>query len=44
LPVLGIWMIALGLLVLSCEFAAIRRWRQRFAVEWGRSAAGADGA
>lgn len=36
LPVLGFWMIPLGLLVLSYEFAAIRRWRRRFVVQWGR--------
>ena len=36
LPILGFWMIPLGLLVLSYEFAAIRRWRRRFVVQWGR--------
>ncbi len=36
LPVLGFWMIPLGLLVLSYEFAMIRRWRRRFVVQWGR--------
>ena len=36
LPILGFWMIPLGLLVLSYEFAAIRRWRRRFVVQWSR--------
>ncbi len=34
LPVLGFWMIPLGLLVLSYEFATVRRWRRRFEVWW----------
>ena len=33
LPVLGFWMFPLGLLVLSYEFALVRRWR-RCAVVW----------
>lgn len=36
LPVLGFWMLPLGLLVLSYEFAAMRRWRRRSAVWWGK--------
>jgi hypothetical protein len=36
LPVLGFWMVPLGLLVLSYEFATVRRWRRRFAVWWER--------
>lgn len=36
LPVLGFWMIPLGLLVLSYEFATVRRWRRRFVVWWER--------
>ena len=36
LPILGFWMIPLGLLVLSYEFAAVRRWRRRFVVWWER--------
>ena len=36
LPILGFWMIPLGLLVLSYEFATVRRWRRRFAVWWQR--------
>lgn len=34
LPVLGFWMIPLGLLVLSYEFAAVRRRRRRLEVWW----------
>lgn len=36
LPVLGFWMVPLGLLVLSYEFATVRRWRRRFVVWWER--------
>jgi len=36
LPILGFWMIPLGLLVLSYEFATVRRWRRRSAVWWER--------
>ncbi len=36
LPVLGFWMIPLGLLVLSYEFAAVRRRRRKFVVWWNR--------
>lgn len=36
LPVLGFWMIPLGLLVLSYEFAVVRRLRRRFVVWWER--------
>ncbi len=36
LPVLGFWMIPLGLLVLSYDFAYIRRLRRRAAVWFGR--------
>jgi len=36
LPILGFWMIPLGLLVLSYEFAAVRRQRRRFVVWWER--------
>jgi apolipoprotein N-acyltransferase len=34
LPVLGFWMIPLGLLILSYEFARVRRWRRRSSVWW----------
>jgi hypothetical protein len=36
LPILGFWMIPLGLLVLSYEFATVRRWRRKLEVSWGR--------
>jgi purine-cytosine permease-like protein len=36
LPVLGFWMVPLGLLVLSYEFAVVRRLRRRLAVWWER--------
>jgi hypothetical protein len=36
LPILGFWMIPLGLLVLSYEFASVRRWRRRMIVRWER--------
>jgi hypothetical protein len=36
LPVLGFWMIPLGVLVLSYEFAAVRRLRRRAVVWWER--------
>lgn len=34
LPILGFWMIPLGLLVLSYEFASVRRWRRRSEIWW----------
>ena len=34
LPVLGFWMIPLGLLVLSYDFASVRRARRRLEVWW----------
>jgi hypothetical protein len=36
LPVLGFWMIPLGLLVLSYEFAVVRRLRRRLTLWWAR--------
>jgi purine-cytosine permease-like protein len=36
LPILGFWMIPLGILVLSYEFARVRRWRRRTLVWWER--------
>jgi len=35
LPILGFWMIPLGLLVLSIDLVRVRRWRRNFAVWWG---------
>ena len=34
LPILGFWMIPLGLIVLSHDLPAVRRRRRRFAVWW----------
>ena len=34
LPVLGFWMIPVGLLVLSSDIAMVRRWRRRMEVWW----------
>jgi hypothetical protein len=36
LPILGFWMIPLGLLILSYEFAVVRRLRRRSVVWWER--------
>jgi len=36
LPVLGFWMVPLGLLVLSGDIPRVRRWRRRFAVWFAR--------
>lgn len=36
LPILGFWMLPLGIFVLSYEFAWVRRHRRRSAVWWGR--------
>jgi hypothetical protein len=36
LPVLGFWMIPLGLLVLSVDMPIVRRWRRRLEIWWGR--------
>ncbi|MEM9733471.1 MAG: hypothetical protein AAF903_08295 [Pseudomonadota bacterium] len=36
LPILGFWMIPLGLLILSKDFAGIRRFRRRSEVRFGR--------
>ena len=40
LPVLGFWMIPLGLLILSVDLPIVRRWRRRLEVWWGRSGPG----
>ncbi len=36
LPVFGLWMIPLGLWVLSEDFATVRRFRRRWTVRLGR--------
>ncbi len=35
LPLLGFWMVPLGLLVLSIDFAIARHWRRRLEIWWG---------
>jgi hypothetical protein len=44
LPILGFWMIPLGLLVLSQDLGIVRRWRRRMAVRFERRRAGPGGA
>lgn len=34
LPILGFWMIPLGLLVLSVDLPVVRRWRRRLVLWW----------
>ena len=36
LPILGFWMLPLGVLVLSVDLAPVRRARRRLAVWWAR--------
>ncbi|MGI9355147.1 MAG: hypothetical protein ACR2PF_08320 [Rhizobiaceae bacterium] len=36
LPILGFWMIPLGLFMLSQDFAIVRRFRRRWTVRMGR--------
>jgi hypothetical protein len=36
LPILGFWMIPMGLVVLSVDLPAVRRWRRRLEVWWQR--------
>jgi len=36
LPVLGFWMIPLGLLILSVDFPFVRRWRRNQEIRFGR--------
>ena len=36
LPVVGFWMIPLGLIVLSVDLPTVRRWRRQIEVAWGR--------
>ncbi len=43
LPILGFWMIPLGLLVLSVDLIFVRRWRRRTTVKWGRARSARDG-
>jgi len=36
LPILGLWMLPLGIIVLSVDFHSLRRARRRFDSWWGR--------
>jgi hypothetical protein len=36
LPILGFWMIPLGLIILSHDFAPVRRLRRRMEVRWAK--------
>ena len=36
LPILGFWMIPLGMVVLSYDLPFVRRWRRRLEVRWLR--------
>ena len=36
LPLLGLWMVPLGLVVLSVDFAIVRRWRRRAELWWAK--------
>jgi len=36
LPILGFWMVPLGLIVLSHDLAFVRRQRRRLAIWWAR--------
>lgn len=42
LPVLGFWMIPLGLIVLSHDLPVVRRQRRRLAVWWASRQNGRD--
>jgi len=35
LPILGFWMIPLGLMILSIDMPSVRRWRRKLAVRLG---------
>jgi hypothetical protein len=36
LPIVGFWMLPLGLVVLSVDMPAVRRFRRRLEIRWGR--------
>jgi hypothetical protein len=36
LPILGFWMVPVGLLILSQDLAIVRRWRRRFSVWYAK--------
>jgi hypothetical protein len=37
LPIVGIWMLPLGVVVLSVDLPRVRRFRRRVSVRWGRA-------
>jgi hypothetical protein len=43
LPILGFWMVPLGLLVLSVDLPRVRRWRRQLVVWWERRKRGGNG-
>jgi hypothetical protein len=43
LPVLGFWMIPLGLFVLSVDLPIVRRWRRQLTVWWHRDKTSENG-
>lgn len=43
LPILGFWMLPLGLMMLSIDLAPVRRLRRRIEVWWGRRKVTPDG-
>ena len=43
LPVLGFWMVPLGMLVLSIDLPRVRRWRRQLVVWWERRRRGDNG-
>ena len=36
LPILGFWMLPLGVIILSVDFHPVRRFRRKVEVRWGR--------
>lgn len=36
LPIVGFWMLPVGLIILSYDIAVVRRWRRRMEVWWYR--------
>jgi hypothetical protein len=37
LPIVGLWMLPLGVVVLSVDLPRVRRFRRRVSVRWGRT-------
>jgi hypothetical protein len=42
LPIVGFWMLPLGVLVLSYDLPFARRWRRRFVIWWHRRRGGGN--